>query len=410
MDKVLLGGWGHSRLDPGIYLYDFWWETGLRAGVLHWRPRNHVERIYMQGQAFGRTPYPGNRFGELRVSIPPLSRMSEGGFDYYPFLLYHQVVMDAASYSYILDTTNSLSTLPRWSSIRAARILEDLRQNGVLVIEDYAAALSDTSASREISQALQDDIADSRVLDSCLSSMRLWASYLAEVAQFDSDRAPRIFENVLPRLRNAQEAIQAGRAHTVPDIGAYLYECLGDINSTMFLARAYDLPIYDWESYLPFYEHKMTRLGELGRSTHIDKESGVLKRLLEIFVPSFTIRSVDDIMTIRADSKFAATRAAIAASDLGEDADELIREAADGILRMKEAQERFGKVVKWTTLPLDFLPVPAVGTALEEAAERTNNARLEKKYAWQMFFLDARKRYGRDSVKRIFSRRGGESS
>jgi hypothetical protein len=76
MDKVLLGGWGHSHLDPGIYAYDFWWETGLRAGAIFWRPKSEIEKIYAQGQAFAHHPYPSNVFDKL--SIPPLSKAFEG--------------------------------------------------------------------------------------------------------------------------------------------------------------------------------------------------------------------------------------------------------------------------------------------------------------------------------------------
>ena len=50
--KVLLGGWGHSHLDPGIYAYDFWWETGLRAGAIFWRPKSEIEKIYSAGKTF----------------------------------------------------------------------------------------------------------------------------------------------------------------------------------------------------------------------------------------------------------------------------------------------------------------------------------------------------------------------
>ena len=95
MDKVLLGGWGHSHLNPGIYAYDFWWETGLRSGAIYWRPKSDIEQIYATGQTFSETPYPHNVFDEF--SIPPHSRAFEGGFDFYPFLLYQKVVMDVAS-------------------------------------------------------------------------------------------------------------------------------------------------------------------------------------------------------------------------------------------------------------------------------------------------------------------------
>jgi len=247
MDKVLLGGWGHSHLDPGIYAYDTWWETGLRSGAILWRPKNEVEEVYARGEAFhghDASPYPYNMFDKL--SIPPLSRAFEGGFDYYPFLLYSQVIMDVASYNYLQDTTSVLSKLPRWSSPKTAEILQELRQNKVLVLEDYGAQLDRVEVTQSLNGALQDDIADRNVLDACKSSMKLWQSYLSKIAERDDERSRRIRDRIIPRLEMAQEAISRDSAYALPDIGTYLYECLGDVNSTLFLAQVNDMPVYDW--------------------------------------------------------------------------------------------------------------------------------------------------------------------
>lgn len=406
MDKVLLGGWGHSHLDPSIYIYDFHWETGFRAGALYWRPKNKVEEIFALGQSFSNTPYPYNIFE--RFSIPPLSRAFEGGFDFYPFLLYKEVVMDTASYQYILDASQPSSELPRWFSPNIAEILEKLRENGILILENYSSHFEQPDVSFSLSQHLQKDIADRQILSACLASMELWQSYLLEVSQTDEKRADRIRTVMIPRLEKAQEAIQDDYAHAVPDIGIYLYECLGDVNSTLFLAQVQDLPIYDWESYVPFYEYKLNKMKGDRNGVSLDHASNTLRRLLEVFVPKFQIRSVDDIMEIRSDKHFLEVRSVLSQEEYSGDTEELLHAATDGILQMKEAQDSFNKIVKWVTLPLDFLPVPAVGTLAQEVAEKVSEQRLKKKYTWQLFFLEARKKYSRDTVRSEIKKKRGK--
>ena len=272
-----------------------------------------------------------------------------------------------------------------------------------MVLEDYSVQLERTEVSELLSNFLQNDIADKNVLSACMTSMKLWQSYLMNIAEVDEERAKRIKNKIIPRLEDAQQAIHEGYAHAIPDIGTYLYECLGDVDSTLFLAQTHDLPIYDWESYMPFYEYKLTKMKGYKNSVSLDRASGALQQLLEIFVPKFRIRSTDDIMSIRSDKKFLAVQSVVSQTELNENTDELVREAANGILQMKEAQESFNKIVKWVTVPLDFLPIPAVGTLIEEVLDKLYEHKLEKKYKWQMFFLDARKKYSQDSVKTLLS-------
>jgi len=76
-----------------------------------------------------------------------------------------------------------------------------------------------------------------------------------------------------------------------------------------------------------------------------------------------------------------------------------MKEAANGILEMKEAEERFNKVIRLATMPIDLLPTPGFKTVTEEAVDKLYGHKLKREYSWQMFFLDARQRYGRDSVR-----------
>jgi hypothetical protein len=312
--------------------------------------------------------------------------------------------MDVGSYNYIQDATSSLSKLPRLFSASTADILQELRENKVLVLEDYGARLAHTEVTESLSRVLQADISDKRVLKACMSSMKLWQGYLSTIAELGDYRSQRITDEIIPRLKLAEQAISEDSAYALPDIGTYLYECLGDINSTLFVAQMHDLPLYDWESYVPFYEYKIAKARGLADSIKLDNASRVLQHMLEIFVPDFNIRSADDIMAIRSDKRFAATRSIISSATSDNDADELVKEAANGILQMKEGQEKFNKIVKLATVPLDLLPVPAAGTAVEEATDRLYERHLGHKYSWQLFFLNARKKYSKDPVRRLLQR------
>ncbi len=393
MSRVLLGGWGHSHLDPGIYAYDYWWETGLRAGTRYWRSKRDVEQIFPEGN------YPYNIFDKF--SIPPHSRAFEGGFDYYPFLLYDEVVMDVSSYNYILNAPLSSSHFPCWFSPNTVQILEELRANNIIILEDYSSQLRQPEVSKLLSQLLQEDMMDTGILLACIDSMSLWQNYLLESSGINGFRSAHIRTNIIPRLEKAQQAIKGGYTHAIPDIGTYLYECLGDINSTLFLAQMYDIPIYDWESYNPFYAYKLFKLSNSGKVFSLDYSSQKFQQLIEVFVPNFRLNSASEILDIRSNKKFAAVRNLLSKKDLDSDIDELLHEATDGILKMKEAQESFSKVMKWITLPLDFLPFPAAGTLVQEIAEKIYANRMGKKYEWQLFFLDARKKYSRETVNSL---------
>lgn len=344
MQKVFLGSWGHARLDPSIRL-------SRSSKEENWRWYPDYNDGAKAGELFGED----EEKALTKFSIPPLTRAFSGGFDYYPFLLYDKVVMDKMGYEMMIESQDPSSPIAHWVTPDTSKILEELKGHGIIQIEDYSTQLKRLNIPAVLNNLLIEDIEDEAVLSACLSSMQLWKSYLEEILRIDPSRSMQITRTI-SRIVEAIKAIKNKHAYTVPDIAVYLYECLGDINATLLLAQVHQIPIYDWDSYLPFYQFKLSRMLQ-SQANVLDHRSEQLNKLMEVFVPRFYIRSSEQIMAIRENKRFAAVRVLLS-QPLFDDAEELIREATHDMLQIKERTEKFSKMLKWATFPLQFLPLP----------------------------------------------------
>jgi hypothetical protein len=304
--------------------------------------------------------------------LPPLARLTKDGIDFMPFILYDEVTIDKLAFECMLGARASLQ---RWQPSKdSVAILESLARDGHIVLEDYAAGLDDPEISSLLDQIISYDLSDPNIVLPCRESLRLWIQFYKDLFGA-TDYELLNFHDMISNLKGEADA---------KDAFSYLYECIADINRILILSHKLEKPIYEWEDYNQFYKYKFLRTGQIRSS----RPSGqTLHELFDIFIPDFDITDYSQLVDTRHDKRLAAVRKL--ASDLGETpiSKDLVVQACEDVLKVKEGLETFSKYTGIVGVALNLLPGP-VGDAFQFVANSIYKRWRERNIKWQAFFVE----------------------
>ena len=159
------------------------------------------------------------------------------------------------------------------------------------------------------------------------------------------------------------------------------------VNANLILSREYQIGIYDWSHFAPFYETKFLSVGHEAPPGH--NEVAKIKQLFEVSFPEFDQWTPSRFLHVLRDKRIESLRRLVAgAVERGTvfDRDFAVRTLRE-VLWIEARTSRIRSIASYITLPIGF--VPLIGTpvqkTVEEVADRLIDWQLKKEFRW--FFL-----------------------
>ena len=113
-----------------------------------------------------------------QIFLPPITKFSNGGIDYLPFILYDKVIMDSGCFETICYKSEIIPPKIReFIGSDVSGILEKLRENEILELKDYRQILDSDEADRDIDENVKWDLQDSNIIEPVANSLENWKEF-----------------------------------------------------------------------------------------------------------------------------------------------------------------------------------------------------------------------------------------
>lgn len=386
MEKnIMLGCWGLGRKtvvsDPPLENLDMQEFISQVGGGFNWKIMSSIERELETSSQ------------QSSFAVSPLSRSSMGHLDIVPFVLYDKVIMDRTSYKWLVNEGEKLPITQAWASEESIAILDALRNEGILVLVDYPQIVDKPEQASILRAMMHIDINDPWMRRAWLSSINSWIDYL-ESGKGMSEEQDNYLQTIISKLQIILDRTNRGVVANPGEMWYWMYlaDCISDVNCALLVSRALETPVLDWDDYQPFYYYKFFRAQ---KQDDTQKNTETLKKLFDVFIPQFSIRHVDELLSLRQDKRLEAVRELSRTTQPEDISDDLVRQAISDVLKLKENVQGFSKVVSILTIPLGFIPIfgDPLQIVVEEVSEKFYKNYLEKEFSWQCFFVDLYKTY-----------------
>jgi hypothetical protein len=306
----------------------------------------------------------------LKKRLPPLSRKSEDGIDFMPFILYDKVTIDKVAFDCLLNPPER-GLLEYWEpSLRSKRIIEKLASDDIIIVEDYVSHLESQGIRSLIDEVNVLDLSDPSITKPTKESLELWMQFYKDLLIRD--------DSTLGNFHSMKKSLKRGDKN---EVFGYAYECISDINRMLILSHKMNQPIYEWEDYRRFYSFKFKRVAQNSPSK---TKGDTLRQLFEVFIPNYEVTSYSQLQEIRKDNRLENVRSLINRSDEIKIDKDFVIQAYEDVMKVKNKIESYSKYIGWSGYALSILP-GIVGTGIQELTKMFVKKKFESGIKWQMF-------------------------